>query len=257
MKKKLNQKIIDEIKLEVSKKIDFKTFLSNLGITKDQYYYILRHKNHNLHNKIKPFKESIMSITQIAKKYEISRETIYNILNHKSTNICIMCNKIIETLNGKKFCSDECFNKSRSDIMKKNNPMKNKITIDKVKHTLKEGYNSGRIKKTIGPTHWLYKGNRRFNLEIRSRLYKVWILTVLERDNFRCTNCNSKSHLHVHHVRPLRDIINMFLDIEDKEEKIKKIINEHKLEDGITLCRTCRSIIDERYRGNGNNTKKI
>jgi hypothetical protein len=126
--------------------------------------------------------------------------------------------------------------------------------------------------KTIfkkGKEHWLWKGNRTFNLTCRSRLYKVWILKVMKRDGFSCVMCCKKGNLQVHHVRELRNIIKIVLELNkisdisvvDKnseiyERLINDVIKEHKLSDGITVCAMCHDKIDEKYRRYKGENKK-
>lgn len=157
----------------------------------------------------------------------------------------------------------------RSIQMKLNNPMKNKDAIQKMSASLRDGYSSGRIKKRYGKENPIYKGNRGLNLDVRTRLSPVWIKPILKRDNFSCVMCG-KTYvtLHVHHIRPLRQIIDKVLKdfgvsvsglkpfSEEYEKIIEAIINEHKLNDGISLCKECHEKIDYRYRLKGKKKNK-
>jgi hypothetical protein len=148
-----------------------------------------------------------------------------------------------------------------SENMKKNNPMFCQKTRMKVSKTFKKNIEIGKIQYKHGKNHHLWKGNRSFNLVCRSRLYGPWIKKVMTRDKFSCTLCNKKGKLQVHHVRFLRDIIKIVLlknNIKDinnidvnsdlYEILIQKVIKEHNLNDGITLCKKCHAEIDDRYR---------
>jgi hypothetical protein len=79
-------------------------------------------------------------------------------------------------------------------------------------------------------------------------LYPTWKRPILERDKFTCQHCGSHRNLEVHHLRrfvEIRDsviIANQNLSVDsynDRVELSKLIISEHRLDDGITLCRSC------------------
>ncbi len=180
--------------------------------------------------------------------------------------------KNIEVLNNyRKFIKEHPENKKQinsetlqrmSHRMKENNPMKDPSVAKKMGDTLKKKYKNGEIKKRIGRNNWNFKGNRLFNPSCRKELYKPWIYPILERDKFHCTKCNSNKNLQVHHIRHLRDIIELILkrnniiNVDDLlntdrdlfENLVLQVVEEHKLEDGITVCKNCHIDIDERYR---------
>lgn len=87
---------------------------------------------------------------------------------------------------------------------------------------------------------------------IRRALYPVWTFPVMERDNFTCRLCGHYRNNHVHHLRPLKDIMDAVisdhpeLSIENSEDKIKiaeMVVALHRLEDGITVCKSCHIFI--------------
>jgi len=201
--------------------------------------------------------------------------------NQQTNKVCKRCDVIFKCHGLKQFCETcrvhnrdqqskwipvpehvKVQNRKRmSDRMKKHNPMFRKDVRNKVSKTIKDRIANGDTVYPTGKEHGSWKGNRTFNFTCRSRLYKPWIFRVLERDNFTCTICGYTGQLHVHHIRPLRDIIDLVLsrhniqsikDMDSNSELYHKLIDEvvscHVLADGITLCAKCHTIIDDRYR---------
>ena len=140
--------------------------------------------------------------------------------------------------------------------------MFNKKTRKQVSNTIKHKIETGEITYKKGHVHHLYKGTRTFSNDCRKWL-KVWIRSVMERDNFSCTVCGVRGgYLHTHHIKPLRDIIKMTLttegvsdivnvklnNITEYERLIQKVVDSHRMEDGITVCKQCHADIDDRYR---------
>lgn len=84
----------------------------------------------------------------------------------------------------------------------------------------------------------------------RKLLNPYFVRPVMERDQFKCKWCNSTNKLVVHHhKRSFVEIVNLFKNAGlPEEELIYKIVNEHKLEDGITLCKICH---DNYHKVNG------
>jgi 5-methylcytosine-specific restriction endonuclease McrA len=85
----------------------------------------------------------------------------------------------------------------------------------------------------------------------------------LERDDFKCTKCGTHEKLQVHHIRPLREIIKFVFAKHNKvyknarfnrenesefQQLLEEVLNEHRLIDGITLCKTCHEEVDYFYR---------
>lgn len=150
--------------------------------------------------------------------------------------------------------------KQASRRMRIDNPMFNPQVRRRVSKTLRKKYKTGELNVPTGPKNHLWKGNRSFNLTVRTRLYSIWIRPILERDGFLCTICGRGGQLQVHHTRPLREIIESVgarLSIKEfdtyksdprYDNFIQMVIDEHKLCDGITVCKSCHTKIDRRYR---------
>lgn len=150
--------------------------------------------------------------------------------------------------------------KITSERMKTNNPMKNPDVVSRMRSTVKKRVESGEIAYKKGPEHHLWKGNRDFNNTCRVLLYPTWTKPILERDRFCCTRCNSRTSLQVHHIRPLREIIGIIKDRHGIKtfsaidssmwfDYIQEIIDEHRPEDGITVCGKCHETVDSHYHG--------
>jgi 5-methylcytosine-specific restriction endonuclease McrA len=214
------------------------------------------------------------SIRKLAQKYSSSRNAIKTIVSRPDPRkisvdvpVCQYCGGTL-SLYGKKFCSRKCmgnyFRENYSSLyrtrMKLQNPMKDSSIRDRVSKTLREGYKSGRIKKTFGRNHPRWIGNRPFCKACRDHLYEPWTKKVLERDDYTCQICGVKGYLHVHHVRPFRVILSEIISQNDiclddiiigshiYDDLIQKVIDSHCLDDGITVCPSCHSNIDNYYR---------
>jgi 5-methylcytosine-specific restriction endonuclease McrA len=149
------------------------------------------------------------------------------------------------------------------DRMKNDNPMSREDVRNKVSQTLRNKYESGEIKKTVGKDHWLWKGNTKFNKYVRSQLYQPFVRKVFERDNFTCQICGKRGGmLHAHHEKPLQDIIkevlekhgysyNGFDDFVNEDEFVimaQEVVKSHKVQYGITVCPKCHGVIDKYYK---------
>ncbi len=84
----------------------------------------------------------------------------------------------------------------------------------------------------------------------RKRLNQAFVRPVLERDQFRCQMCRSRRELVVHHMRAFNEIVcsirTRYPDLDD-ESCIAAVIAAHRLQDGITLCRSCHKSLHARY----------
>lgn len=86
----------------------------------------------------------------------------------------------------------------------------------------------------------------------RGRLNEYFVRPIMERDNFACQWCSSKKNIVVHHDRrSFMQIVNLVkekCDPADVENFVNMIVNEHSLEDGITICKKCH---DNYHKVNG------
>jgi len=109
-----------------------------------------------------------------------------------------------------------------------NNPTNNPLTIDKMR------------KAKIGKygefaNNW-QGGKTRFRLRAMSTLkYKKWRSFVLERDNYTCTDCNSTSNLHVHHIKYWSTHPELRYDVDN----------------GVVLCKECHYKVHRKDSKNG------
>ncbi len=159
------------------------------------------------------------------------------------------------------FSLEERHNMSKR--MKNDNPMFQLDIRQKVAKTFRAKIKSSEITYKHGKDHHLWKGgSRNFNNACRSQLYNKWTIKIFERDNYTCTICDQRPtnrFFNAHHIKPLRAFvkeiklkydIHSFVDM-DKEKwqpYIDEIIDAHKLEHGITVCKKCHGIIDKYYR---------
>lgn len=80
--------------------------------------------------------------------------------------------------------------------------------------------------KRSGELHWNWKGGKSSEKhKLRNSLeWKIWRLSVFERDSYTCQECGTNSgYLEPHHIIPIRDNKEQLFDTNN----------------GITLCRPC------------------
>jgi len=105
------------------------------------------------------------------------------------------------------------------------------------------------------------KSAKYFRLACKTILYTEWIYPILKRDSFLCQMCGSHDNLEVHHLKPFRKILSETADelgydlntyrewpSEQFECFRNKVVENHKIEEGITLCKWCHAEIDEDRR---------
>lgn len=145
-----------------------------------------------------------------------------------------------------------------SQRMRENNPIHKPGVFEKRQSTYKARRTAKEITYKRGPEHHLWRGNIDFNNSCRRDLYNQWTFPVMERDNFKCTLCGSKKDIQVHHIKPLREFINevrvkynigLFTDYSAEElyPLVQEVVTNHQLSDGVTVCKKCHYVIDERY----------
>lgn len=108
-----------------------------------------------------------------------------------------------------------------------------------------------RIKFSLAKTkERIFSGFRSsLNKQIRNcPEYKEWRLMVLGRDNYTCNRCGARGiYLEVHHIVSLYLLIHI--------NKIKNLADFRScnelwsVKNGVTLCRNCHIIVDEKRRG--------
>lgn len=102
----------------------------------------------------------------------------------------------------------------------------------------------------VGPNHPNWKGGRTL-LYVRIREYFriKQVKQVIERDGKKCTICGSKKKLHVHHIKPFKEIFQEILNehpdldvIKDAEELYQTMVNDWRfndLDNLVTYCKDC------------------
>lgn len=77
----------------------------------------------------------------------------------------------------------------------------------------------------------------------RKRLNAVFVRPVMERDKFVCQWCGDKKKLVVHHhlrsFMEIVQIVKLTVCEHDLENFVSAIVSEHRLADGITICKKC------------------
>ena len=107
-------------------------------------------------------------------------------------------------------------------------------------------------KKIRGVNNPMWNGGVKSLDSYISSYLRPWKKKVLKRDNNTCQVCDNIENLEVHHRRTFKSIReavtekNPQLDIrkyEDRRELSKKVVRNHKLKDGVTLCYSCHKKI--------------
>ena len=129
----------------------------------------------------------------------------------------------------------------------------------KVSNTFKRKINNGELIYKKGKDNHNWKGGQNLNKSIRIEL-RHWVSELFEKYNYTCQRCGkTNTELHVHHIEPLRDIIEKyskkynitrenFIDNPNYKDFINDILQYHYNNDiGIVVCPTCHQILDKYY----------
>ena len=142
------------------------------------------------------------------------------------------------------------------------NPMYNEEIKKRASQTTKRRIENGEITFKRGKENPLWKGNRTLNKHIRINLRK-WVRKKFEDSNFTCQeNGETNCELQVHHIIPLREIIEEFLKKYNtnsqeilKDENLLDIFTQDIIqyhfdnsEIGIVVCPKCHHKLDKQYR---------
>lgn len=112
-----------------------------------------------------------------------------------------------------------------------------------------------------GDKHWNWKGGIT-SLARRLREYFTvnQTLKILNRDGYKCCMCGSKKELHVHHIKPFKDILHNILEsnpdldpINDVNKLYDIAINDKDFRDLsnlITYCKECHFYKIHKYKKN-------
>lgn len=149
--------------------------------------------------------------------------------------------------------------KKASERMRKNNPMRNKKSVEKMIRTLKENIKSGKTVYKKGKDRKNWKGGHSRNIQNYLRVaLKTWRQQKLKESNYTCQICGKRHcYFNVHHTYPFRLIVNDALkdlnlnidDIKFRSEEydiLEKWIVEYHFNNnvGIVLCQDCHDSVD-------------
>lgn len=201
------------------------------------------------------------STTEIAKEFNTTHSTIIKHLEH--------CGVIRRTLsesqflhNNKQFPEDlKSFNivydlYINQKMSKKDLGIKYNVDPSVIDRILKyfnipiRSSSESKINLMSGPKHPNWKGGVTSLYRRLREFFKVQqVPKILKRDNYCCTLCGSKSTLHVHHIKPFKDIFYNILEnhpeltLKNNSEELYQIAikdeNLCDLNNLITYCKEC------------------
>lgn len=87
---------------------------------------------------------------------------------------------------------------------------------------------------------------------VARKLWPVWVIPILARDNYTCQECQSGESLNVHHKKryaEIRDEVIAEYGNLDNQRLSDLIVSRHTLDMGVTLCYDCHRKIHFGKRG--------
>lgn len=205
------------------------------------------------------FPKYFSELSSIKRKgHKISEETRKKISEgHKVDKVDIKCQicgiikNVLPCFSKKRFCSRECFYKSRKGIKRLPFTEEHRKNIGNAQRGKKrfprpEWLKEKLSKERMGENNPNWKGGNSREKH-NSRIYKKWTKNIFERDDYTCKECNQHGgYLEAHHVKSWIDY--------PKER--------YNLDNGITLCKKCHKLIHKKLRllktyGKGSRPDKI
>lgn len=210
------------------------------------------------------------STTDIAKRFGVTHRTIINHLSHCG----IGRRKISEAhfmRNGKSFPEELtdfqtvydlyiARRLSKKDIANQFNVSPNVVErVLKGMGIQKRTSSEAKIGLFSGEKHPNWKGGRSgLYMRLREYFRCHQVKEAIERDGKKCQMCGAKKQLHVHHIKPFKEIFNEILaenstfDVQKDEEKLFNIMtNDPRMNDMsnlITYCKECHLFKVHRYK---------
>lgn len=162
---------------------------------------------------------------------------------------CVVCDEEYRAIKDcgerkQKYCSKECWSKRSPKIAAR---CKHCASDFKTYKSVQKIYCSADCKKADYKIRFKGENSPRWeggktseNRKLRASAgFKEWRGNVFSRDGYKCKLCGASKDLHPHHIIHLSEDITKALDINN----------------GVTLCSTCHSVVHGRVIGKGNKKK--